>query len=275
MDTELKFSINQRVRVVAYGGTDNDIDIGDEGTITDILVVTPAMKYPYRVKFHDQYHEYFSADELEAVDDVVVAPPQRDWCGFCASYCEKGVTVPCYDHVTSRWSDDCPMMPKQPAIQCPSDEQMKAQLQLHQQRIQATQSVEDAFQTAPGANVPDDNPKTLLGLQKPSLAPIPPAALFHLGRAMSDGRRKYGLMNWREKTVSATIYYDAAMRHLLSWFDGEEVADDSKVHHLGHAMACLGIILDAQATGNLNDDRPIPGVFAKLVKEHTTSLAKH
>lgn len=116
---------------------------------------------------------------------------------------------------------------------------------------------------------PDNNPKTVLGTKKPSITAVPPAALIHLGRAMSDGRKKYGLMNWREKRVSTSVYVDAAFRHLMAYWDGEDEARDSRVHHLGHVMACMAIILDAEATGNLNDDRPIPGMFAELVEKYT------
>ncbi len=116
---------------------------------------------------------------------------------------------------------------------------------------------------------PDDNPKTSIGMKKPSLSAVPPSALIHLGRAMADGRRKYGAMNWRDKRITASVHYDAAMRHLMAWFDGEQCARDSGVHHLGHAMACLAIVLDAEATGNLNDDRPKSGVFADLIDQFT------
>lgn len=121
------------------------------------------------------------------------------------------------------------------------------------------------------STAPDDNPKTRFGLRKPAMSSVPPAALIHLMRAMADGRRKYGLMNWREKNVSSTIYYDAAMRHLMAWFDGEQTASDSGVHHLGHAMACLAIILDAEAQETLNDDRPVAGEFGKLLRHYTDS----
>lgn len=116
---------------------------------------------------------------------------------------------------------------------------------------------------------PDDNPKTALGTAKPSLSVIPPVALFHMGQAMQDGKAKYGLMNWREHKVSSSIYYDAAMRHLMAWWDGENRASDSGVHHLAHAMACLGIILDAEATGQLNDDRPLAGNLPAFLKANT------
>jgi len=116
---------------------------------------------------------------------------------------------------------------------------------------------------------PDDNPKTKFGLTKPSMSAVPPSALIPLMEAMADGKNKYGLMNWRDKSVSSSVYYDAALRHLMSWYDGEDVAQDSGVHHLGHAMACMAILLDAMHTNNLNDNRPTKGRFSEVVKEHT------
>lgn len=72
-----------------------------------------------------------------------------------------------------------------------------------------------------------------------------------------DGADKYGAYNWRAKQVQADVYVDAALRHITAWFEGEELAQDSKVHHLGHAIACCAILLDAQETGNLVDNRPV------------------
>lgn len=115
---------------------------------------------------------------------------------------------------------------------------------------------------------PDDNPKTTQGMKKPSLSKIPSTALYHCALAMMDGAKKYGPYNWREKTVSSSIYVDAAERHLRAYFDGETNARDSKVHHLGHVMACCAIILDAEACGKLNDDRPLPSPFAEMIEEY-------
>lgn len=114
------------------------------------------------------------------------------------------------------------------------------------------------------------NPKDSIGATKPSLSLVPPAALIGLALAMKNGADKYGAYNWRENAVQATVYIDAAQRHILQWFDGEDVAEDSGVHHLDHAMACLAILRDAAATGNLVDNRPRPGAAARLIKEHTT-----
>ncbi len=121
--------------------------------------------------------------------------------------------------------------------------------------------------TAAKHALPDNNPKTAVGRAKPPLHAIPPTALLHLGLAMEDGEHKYGLFNWRDRDVSSSVYYDAALRHLMAWWDGEQVATDSKVHHLGHVMACCAILLDAEATGNLNDDRGLAGRFSLIVEQ--------
>lgn len=121
----------------------------------------------------------------------------------------------------------------------------------------------------PAAAYPDDNPKTALGIAKVSLSKNPPAASIYMALAMMDGAKKYGPYNWRQKKVTASIYIDACKRHLDAWFDGEELADDSKVPHLGHAMASIAIIVDALETGNLNDDRPVPGAAPALFKKYT------
>lgn len=86
---------------------------------------------------------------------------------------------------------------------------------------------------------------------------------------MKDGKAKYGLMNWRTSGVAASVYYDAALRHLLAWYDGEDYAQDSGVHHLAHAMACFAIVLDAMHSGTLTDDRPVKGATSHRIKTLT------
>ena len=121
---------------------------------------------------------------------------------------------------------------------------------------------------------PDNNPKSVLGMRKPSMACVPPIAFLHLSKAMMNGQEKYGLMNWRENYISASIYYDAAMRHLISWYDGETMDPESGVHHLGHVMACCAILLDGELLGTLNDNRAstggrFPVLCREMAKEKT------
>jgi hypothetical protein len=113
------------------------------------------------------------------------------------------------------------------------------------------------------------NPKDRIGQTKPPLHLIPPAAEVLEAVVMGLGARKYGAFNWRLAKVRATVYIAAAKRHLAQWLDGESNDIESGVSHLAHARACLGILLDAQATGNMIDDRPPRGVATALIEQHT------
>lgn len=116
-------------------------------------------------------------------------------------------------------------------------------------------------------HLPDSNPKTVHGLAKPSFHCIPPAALIYLGAVMANGAAKYGLMNWREHSVTFSIYYNAILRHLFAILDGEWTDPESGQPHLAHVMACATVILDAKENGKLNDDRPgCVGAAAKMVR---------
>lgn len=105
---------------------------------------------------------------------------------------------------------------------------------------------------------------------------LPAVALVHGAHAMMDGAEKYGAYNWRAKKVVASIYVDAALRHITAWFEGEEKAKDSGVHHLGHAIACCAILLDGQETGNLIDDRPVTdenrAILTKVLERLQTEI---
>jgi len=114
-------------------------------------------------------------------------------------------------------------------------------------------------------DAPDSNPKTTVGRLKPPVHAIPPSAILALGLAMENGEIKYGLMNWRSSPVSSSVYYDAMFRHLLAWWDGENVASDSRIHHLAHVMACCAILIDAEVCFSLNDDRPVAGPAAQMI----------
>lgn len=118
----------------------------------------------------------------------------------------------------------------------------------------------------------DTNPKTKYGKAKPQLGLIPGPALVHIADAFGDGAEKYGPANWRMDPVSASTYFHAALRHVHSWYDGERVAADSGCHHLGHAAACLAILLDAEAQGTLIDDRPTAGKTSDLIKDLTKEV---
>ncbi len=115
---------------------------------------------------------------------------------------------------------------------------------------------------------PDNNPKTSVGATKVPLHLVPPSATHYLAEAFENGAGKYGPFNWREHEISVTVYYAALKRHVDAFYDGEDFAEDSGVHHIAHAMACCAMLLDAASIGKLNDDRPFKGAAAKLQKDY-------
>lgn len=132
------------------------------------------------------------------------------------------------------------------------------------------------------------NPKDAIGSVKLPLHlwPAEATALGCLG--MLEGRCKYGRNNYiAGEGVIASIYVDAAKRHLDAWFSGEEfnpdlvfTADGEPVvglSHLGNALACIAIIVKAQAHGKLIDDRDFsgePGAYRKFVEQVTPLVKK-
>jgi hypothetical protein len=126
------------------------------------------------------------------------------------------------------------------------------------------------------------NPKTLMGnLKVPNLSVIPFTALIHEARAMEygayhaprkDGGKGYGPFNWRDSDIEYMTYVEAAIRHLASAADREDVDPDTgelKVLHLAEARATIGILLDAIEHGTVIDNRPVNarGRVAELLRE--------
>lgn len=119
------------------------------------------------------------------------------------------------------------------------------------------------------------NPKDAIGTDKLPLHLWPTTATIAGSIAMLNGALKYGRANWRASGVRASIYYDAARRHLDAWFEGEECDPDDGVPHLSAALACLAIIVDARAAGKLVDDRMVAGghrAFAAEMSAHVKRL---
>jgi hypothetical protein len=102
----------------------------------------------------------------------------------------------------------------------------------------------------------DTNPKDAVGTKKVPFSVLPCRVLAELGLALLEGARKYGRHNWRIAGVRASVYYDASYRHLMAWWEGEDIDPDSGLSHITKAIAGLMVIRDSMIQGNWVDDRP-------------------
>lgn len=114
-----------------------------------------------------------------------------------------------------------------------------------------------------------ENPKDAIATKKPPIDLVPPILEILTSLAFKDGAKKYGPFNWRERKVKWSVYYAAAIRHLKSAYDGEDIDPISKVQHIAHASACIAILMDAESTNCLIDDRPVKGASASIIEKYT------
>ena len=100
------------------------------------------------------------------------------------------------------------------------------------------------------------NPKDKAGQMKPRLSVLSMPVLFEAGNALTEGARKYGAFNVRVVPVKASVYFDATMRHLGAWWEGQDIDPDSGLHHVVKAIASLMVLRDAMIHEKVKDDRP-------------------
>lgn len=101
------------------------------------------------------------------------------------------------------------------------------------------------------------NPKDIVGSKKIPFSSVPAVVIAEIALGMYEGARKYGRHNYRIAGVRPSIYYDATLRHLMAWWEGEDIDPDSGLHHVTKALASLTVLRDAMINGKIiEDDRP-------------------
>ena len=105
-------------------------------------------------------------------------------------------------------------------------------------------------------HVKDSNPKDAVGSTKPPIHNVPLSVVAEIGLALAEGSHKYGSSNWRVIGVRASVYWDAAFRHIKAFWEGEDVDPDSQLSHITKAISALVVLRDAMIQDNWNDDRP-------------------
>ena len=122
-------------------------------------------------------------------------------------------------------------------------------------------------------NAKDTNPKDAVGTKKVPLSTVPSTVLMEIGLAMLEGARKYGRHNYRVAGVRGSVYYDASLRHLMAWWEGEDIDPDSSLSHITKAIAGLCVLRDSMLKGNWVDDRP-PAVETGWVQKLNEKAGK-
>jgi len=118
------------------------------------------------------------------------------------------------------------------------------------------------------------NPKDVAARQKVNIALLPSSGIIHGAMACMDGSEKYQSYNWRDERISFIGYISAIQRHCLDLLDGEDCADDSLCHHLGHVIATASILIDAIENSCVIDDRPRKGRASQILAKASKTLAE-
>lgn len=99
---------------------------------------------------------------------------------------------------------------------------------------------------------------------------IPVSAIRSIATVLTYGADKYGDRNW-EKGLSWSRVYAAAQRHLLAWFAGDDVDNESKLSHLDHALTNIAFLTHYSLYNKAYDDRPQYNM--KGVQQHGKSAS--
>lgn len=89
---------------------------------------------------------------------------------------------------------------------------------------------------------------------KPRMELLSPSALQEIAKVMTHGAKKYGDYNWLGGMKHSRLY-GAALRHITSHLDGEDLDEETGISHLAHAGCCLMMLLTYEIKGLGTDDR--------------------
>ena len=78
----------------------------------------------------------------------------------------------------------------------------------------------------------DDGGKLQWGL-------VPWEEMEDVVRVLMAGAMKYSPDNWKFVPDARRRYFEAGMRHMTAWWEGERLDPDTGLPHLAHAVCCL------------------------------------
>ena len=121
-------------------------------------------------------------------------------------------------------------------------------------------------------SIKDSNPKDAIGVKKVPMSVLSCPVVMEVALGMFEGAVKYGRHNYRAVGVRSSVYYDAAMRHLMAWWEGQDIDEDSGLSHVTKAITSLVVLRDAMIQDKLSDDRPPRTLNQNFVKDYNKKV---
>ena len=72
---------------------------------------------------------------------------------------------------------------------------------------------------------------------------LPKGTVNEVLKVLEFGAKKYAPDNWMKVDNAQTRYYDAALRHITAWHEGEKLDSETGVSHIAHALCCLHFLM--------------------------------
>ena len=72
---------------------------------------------------------------------------------------------------------------------------------------------------------------------------LPKGTITEVLKVLEFGAKKYAPDNWKKVDNAQTRYYDAALRHITAWHEGEKLDSETGVSHIAHALCCLHFLM--------------------------------
>lgn len=85
---------------------------------------------------------------------------------------------------------------------------------------------------------------------------MPTASIEGGIRAFMYGEKKYARWNWATTGIAYSRLFAGLMRHMWAWYWRKDYDDESGLHHLDHAQACLSMLREMVDARPALDDRP-------------------
>jgi hypothetical protein len=84
---------------------------------------------------------------------------------------------------------------------------------------------------------------------------LPWDALREIVRVLMKGAAKYAPGNWEHVPEARDRYFDALIRHVTAWYEGERNDPEWGLHHLAHACCCLLFLLALSLRGKIDGEK--------------------